>query len=140
MTDPERRAAPRREQDRELLQLARDRKKLVEEQLRLTRRRARHVAEQTWLVRVLVIVAFGLASVVSYGITVTLPTVRRAQDQQVCAYRAVKNREAALAKVESPPAARRRHRQNSDTFAALERVASEGRDVRCRTLINKGRR
>lgn len=130
----------RRREDRELAQLAEDRKKLVEEHLELTRRRARHAREQTWLVRLLVVVVFALAAVVSYGITVTLPAVRRAQDQQVCAYRAVANREAALARVDAPPAARRRHGQNAETFRALERVASEGRRVHCRRLINAGRR
>lgn len=121
-----RRGAGRRQTDRDIYQLLASRNRMLR--------------ERVWAIRVLIAAVFLCIAVVSYGITVTLPAVRRAQDQQVCAYRAVKNRERSLAKVESPPAARRRHRQTGDTFAALERVASEGRTIPCRTLINRGRR
>lgn len=135
------RAGPgRRTSDLELRKLAEDRRRLIEEHIKRTRRQSRESRERTWALRFLIVMVCGLVGVVSYGIGHTLPQLRAAQDQQVCAYRAVANRETALARVDSPPAARRRHRQNAETFRALERVATEGRTVHCRSLINQGRR
>lgn len=136
----ERAGAGRRSTDRELRQLAEDRKRLVEEHIKRTRRASRESRERTLTLRFLIVIVCGLVGVVSFGIAHTLPQLRSAQDQQVCAYRAIGNRESALALRDSPLAVRRQHRQNAETFRALERVASAGRTVRCRALINQGRR
>jgi hypothetical protein len=130
----------RRSRDHDAQAALEDVRRLLRDRQRLLRHQHRLVRERVWLNRVLLAVVFALVAVVSYGLTVTLPALRRAQDQQVCAYRAVANREASLAKLDSPTAVRRRHRQNAGTFRALERVASEGRNVHCRALINQGRR
>lgn len=130
----------RRSSDRELEQLAIDRQKLIEEHLTLTRQRTRHAREQTWLVRVLTISVFALGGVVTFGMTQTLPELRRSLDAQVCAYRSSANRETRLAQRDRPPSARAEHRRSRDTFRALERATAGGRRVKCKPLIAQGRR
>lgn len=133
------RAVGRRKTDAELHELLDDRQRLVAEHLTIARRRARHAREQTWLMRVLIVAVFALAAVTTYGLGVLYPQIRATQDANVCAYRAVANREGRLAQ-RAHGAARNAHRSSAETFRALERASANGRTVRCKSLLQRGRR
>lgn len=138
MTD--RRGAGRREEDIEAAQAAGRVETLLIERARLLKRTNRMLTERLWATRGLIFAVFVLFAANGYGFGVVAPELRRQSDATVCAFRSVGNREAALAQSSRTRAARRTHRRSRDTFRALERETANGRTVKCRPLIRKGKR
>lgn len=92
-----------------------------------------------WAIIILTVCVFGLAGVVGYGMAVALPRLADVQDAQVCSFRIAAAREVKLSHSDDPRSVRRAHALSAETYTALARSTANGRTVRCKPIIRRGR-